>query len=385
MICVTETMSGVTSGRGRGGVAHGGNVSGIGVQADAEGARVFGSLKVGKHSSTPYSDATQTKKHKNNHVKRPMNAFMVWSQMERREIVKYIPDMHNAEISKQLGKRWKMLTDDQRQPYIQEAERLRILHLKEYPDYKYRPKKKSKQPEKICKNAKSGSSLKSVQKGRVSKVKTRAAASTYKNIKLSSATNKTVISTTNVANLTQSNLKLTLTIDKKFKDYIGTTLYVPIAQCITTNNSSPSSEKSFSLESEYTDRDYDDSSDTDSLLSFKHKHFTKDELLSPRICFPKSKSNYTSESDPALFKMETFKSKKDQFQPSATTVLASLIENSSEFPSDFDEIDNVNSDLDFDAVSTSSGSHFEFSDVTDMLSDIGVSNDCWADISAINC
>lgn len=380
-------MSGVTSGRGRGGgVAHGSNV-GIGVQADVEGARVFGSLKVGKHSSTPYSDATQTKKHKNNHVKRPMNAFMVWSQMERREIVKYIPDMHNAEISKQLGKRWKMLTDDQRQPYIQEAERLRILHLKEYPDYKYRPKKKSKQPEKISKTTKSGPPLKSVQKGRVSKVKTRAAAaSTYKNIKLSSATNKTVISTTNVANLTQSNLKLTLTIDKKFKDYIGTTLYVPIAQCITTNNSSPSSEKSFSLESEYTDRDYDDnSSDTDSLLSFKHKHFTKDELLSPRIIFPKSKSNYTSESDPALFKMETFKSKKDQFQPSATTVLASLIENSSEFPSDFDEIDNVNSDLDFDAVSTSSGSHFEFSDVTDMLSDIGVSNDCWADISAINC
>jgi len=376
-------MSNVTSGRGVGGL-HGSNTHGIGVQADdAEGAgRMFGSMRVGKHSSTPYSDATQTKKHKANHVKRPMNAFMVWSQMERREIVKYIPDMHNAEISKQLGKRWKMLTDDQRKPYIQEAERLRQLHLKEYPDYKYRPKKKTK-PEKNCKNVKSVSSLKSIEKGRVNKIKTRAATS-FKNIKLSSATNKTVIST-NVASLTQSNLKLTLTIDKKFKDSIGTTLYLPLTHCLTANSTlSPSSEKSFSLESEDTDRDYDDNSDSDSLLSFKHKHFTKDELLSPRICISKFKSNYNCETDPALFKIETLQTKKELHQPSATTVLASLIE-SSEYPSEFDDIDNVNSDLDFDAVSTSSGSHFEFSDVTDMLSDIGVSNDCWADISAINC
>ncbi|MCL4154235.1 UNVERIFIED_CONTAM: hypothetical protein GTU68_026899, partial [Idotea baltica] len=73
-----------------------------------------------------------------------MNAFMVWSQMERREIIKFAPDMHNAEISKQLGKRWKMLTEEQRKPYRDEAERLKKLHLREYPDYKYRPRKKGK-------------------------------------------------------------------------------------------------------------------------------------------------------------------------------------------------------------------------------------------------
>lgn len=67
---------------------------------------------------------------------------MVWSQLERRKICEVTPDMHNAEISKSLGARWKALTDLEKQPYIDEAERLRRLHLKEYPDYKYRPKKK---------------------------------------------------------------------------------------------------------------------------------------------------------------------------------------------------------------------------------------------------
>ena len=75
-----------------------------------------------------------------------MNAFMVWSQMERREIVKFAPDMHNAEISKQLGKRWKLLSEEQRKPYRDEAERLKQLHSREYPDYKYRPRKKGKDP-----------------------------------------------------------------------------------------------------------------------------------------------------------------------------------------------------------------------------------------------
>ena len=88
----------------------------------------------------------QTKKHPVNHIKRPMNAFMVWSQMERREIVKFAPDMHNAEISKQLGKRWKILSEEQRRPYREEAERLKELHSREYPDYKYRPRKKGKDP-----------------------------------------------------------------------------------------------------------------------------------------------------------------------------------------------------------------------------------------------
>ncbi|MCP3668332.1 MAG: hypothetical protein GY696_38585, partial [Gammaproteobacteria bacterium] len=56
------------------------------------------------------------------------------------------PDAHNAIISKNLGAKWRTLTEEERQPFIDEAERLRLLHQKEYPDYKYKPKKKPKLP-----------------------------------------------------------------------------------------------------------------------------------------------------------------------------------------------------------------------------------------------
>ena len=79
-----------------------------------------------------------------NHIKRPMNAFMIWSSRKRRELARENPKLHNSQISKILGSEWRKLTEEEKQKFFAQAKLLSELHMIEHPDYKYRPKRRPK-------------------------------------------------------------------------------------------------------------------------------------------------------------------------------------------------------------------------------------------------
>lgn len=109
---------------------------------------------------------TSVNKKKNTHVKRPMNAFMVWAQAARKQLADQYPQLHNAELSKTLGKLWRKLSEIDKGPFQQEAERLRTIHKKEYPNYKYQPRRRKPSKGKdsaTTKSKKSNGAQKSVQ------------------------------------------------------------------------------------------------------------------------------------------------------------------------------------------------------------------------------
>ncbi|KFV92886.1 Transcription factor SOX-30, partial [Eurypyga helias] len=83
---------------------------------------------------TPFS------KDRSGHVKRPMNAFMVWSRIHRSALAKANPAASNADISIQLGLEWSKLTEEQKQPYYDEAHKIKQRHREEFPDWVYQPR-----------------------------------------------------------------------------------------------------------------------------------------------------------------------------------------------------------------------------------------------------
>jgi len=78
------------------------------------------------------------------HIKRPMNAFMVWAQTARKDLSLKYPNLHNAQLSKALGKMWHQLSEEQKIPFSIEADRLKNEHKLKYPDYRYQPKRRTK-------------------------------------------------------------------------------------------------------------------------------------------------------------------------------------------------------------------------------------------------
>ena len=54
------------------------------------------------------------------------------------------PWVRHHEVSRRLGTKWRQLTQAEKEPHLQEAERLRLAHLEQHPGYRYQPRRRLK-------------------------------------------------------------------------------------------------------------------------------------------------------------------------------------------------------------------------------------------------
>ncbi|CAH1765621.1 15300_t:CDS:2, partial [Entrophospora sp. SA101] len=72
---------------------------------------------------------------------RPPNAFILYRREKQSEVTAKNDKLTNADVSKVISKMWWKESEQERFRWEKTADRMKLLHMQEYPDYVYKPKK----------------------------------------------------------------------------------------------------------------------------------------------------------------------------------------------------------------------------------------------------
>lgn len=77
---------------------------------------------------------------KEDHIKKPLNAFMWFMKENRKKLLEEIGnnEKQSAELNKELGKRWHDLPKEEQQKYFEMAKKDRDTHKEKYPQWSAR-------------------------------------------------------------------------------------------------------------------------------------------------------------------------------------------------------------------------------------------------------
>ncbi|CDQ67041.1 unnamed protein product [Oncorhynchus mykiss] len=108
---------------------------------------------IGLNSSKHQDSKKEDEKKKQPHIKKPLNAFMLYMKEMRAKVVAECTLKESAAINQILGRRWHALTREEQAKYYELARKERQLHMQLYPGWsardnygKKKKRKRDKQP-----------------------------------------------------------------------------------------------------------------------------------------------------------------------------------------------------------------------------------------------
>ncbi|KRK04774.1 protein pangolin, isoforms A/H/I/S isoform X12 [Drosophila yakuba] len=121
-----------------------------GVQDPTTNNRYPRNLETKNPSNTQSNDSKDTNDKKKPHIKKPLNAFMLYMKEMRAKVVAECTLKESAAINQILGRRWHELSREEQSKYYEKARQERQLHMELYPgwsardNYGYVSKKKKR-------------------------------------------------------------------------------------------------------------------------------------------------------------------------------------------------------------------------------------------------